>query len=207
MSTQNPADILNITTQRSLGELMSKLRCELTKVLGSFENLPSCEYKFLSALSKGFEAFRPEALIGDRTRSVKDVLSNLVSEVAADFDSKVIPAAELTRSDYGGRIHANLRIDFIISCNCSSETPHVFGVELCLDNRIALGTNVLKASALAKIHPDSDTVFITLERGLLDSGGWDATYADTELYERDILSVYSELVSAEITLLSLGLVR
>jgi hypothetical protein len=186
---------------------MSKLKCELKKALGSFETLPSCEYKFLSALSKGFEAFRPEALIGDRTRSVRDVLSNLINAVAEDLGSKVIPAAELIGPNYGARAHANLRIDFIISCNCSTEDPHVFGLELCLDNRITLGTNVLKASAMQKIHPKSDTVFITLERGLLDSGGWDSTYADTELYERDISSFYSELVSGQITLLSLGLVR
>lgn len=186
---------------------MSKLKCELKKARGSFETLPSCEYRFLSALSKGFETFRPEALIGDRTRSVRDVLSNLITEVAKELGTKVMPSANLAGPDYGGKVHANLRIDFIINCNCSSGDSHVFGLELCLDNRITLGTNVLKASAMEKIHPKSDTVFITLERGLLDSGGWDSTYADTELYERDISSFYTDLISGQITLLSLSLVR
>lgn len=186
---------------------MSKLRCELKKALGSFDTLPSCEYKFLSALSKGFEAFRPETLVGDRSRSVREVLSNLTTAVAEDLGSKVIPSAELTGPSYGAKAHASLRIDFIVSCNCSAENPHAFGIELCLDNRIALGSNVLKALAMEKIHPKSDTVFVTLDRGLLDSGGWDSTYADTELYERDISGFYAELVSGQITLLSLSLVR
>jgi hypothetical protein len=175
--------------------------------MGSYDDLARCEHQFLRLLAKAIEKVRPEIFVQNRTRSVRRILSEEIASLAIELGFDLSLSVELTDSSYPVRPHANLRIDFLLECKCDETGPHVFGFELCLDNQIALGTNVTKAIAMASKYPNSDTVFITLERNLLHSGGWDSTYTDSEIYEQDISHFYSKLIGGQLTLLSVVLNR
>lgn len=177
------------------------------KPLGSIDEMPTCEFKFLRALSRAFENLRPIELVEGRTRSVKKQVSTFVSQISGESNLVLSTSVDLSDDSYPDSPHANLRLDYLLKCASDQCGRHVFGLEICLDNRIALGTNVFKAKALESIHPGSDAVFVVLERTLLDSGGWDSSYADTEIYERDIAHFYSKLISEPVTLFSIGLQR
>ena len=186
---------------------MSRLTCEFSKPIGVFDDIPNCEFKFLRELSRSVEKLRPIELVEGRTRSLKKHISEFVSEIAADNNLELSDSFSLCDDSYPDSPHANLRLDYLFECRSDETGRHVFGLEICLDNRIALGTNVLKAKALDRIHPSSDTIMFVLERTLLDSGGWDPAYADSEIYERDISHFYSKLISEQLTLFSVGLRR
>lgn len=186
---------------------MSRLTCELLKPIGSFDEMPNCEFKFLRALSRAFENLRPIDLVDGRTRSVRKKLSNFLGEISSEGSLELSTSVSLCDENYPDSPHANLRLDYLVECVSDECGRHVFGLEICLDNKIALGTNVLKAKALSDSFPGGDTVLVVLERTLLDSGGWDSSYADSETYERDITHFYSKLISEQVTLFSIGLRR
>lgn len=200
-------NILNFITEEQKELIMSNLTCELLKPLGSFDDIPKCEFQFLRALSQSLEKFRPAIFVQDRTKSVKAIVSEEIKSLAGQLSFNLTESLDLTASTYPGRPHANLRIDFFLRCKCSSAESHIFGLEICLDNRIVMGTNVAKALSLQSKYPGSDTVFLTLERDLLDSGGWDPAYADSEIYYQDIFHFYSEIVTGQLTILSVGVNR
>lgn len=186
---------------------MSNLTCELWKPVGSFDDIPRCEFQFLRALSLSLEKFRPAVFVQNRTRSVKAIVSDEIKDLAQQFRFDLTESFDLTASTYPEKPHANLRIDFFLKCKCPPTESHVFGLEICLDNRFVMGTNVTKALSLQSKYPGSDTVFLTLERDLLESGGWDSAYADSKIYYQDLFHFYSQIVTGQQTILSVGVDR
>lgn len=103
----------------------------------------------------------------------------------------------------------NYVIDF--SSDYQSEVcseRHRVLLEICFDNRQAIGTNIFKLETAAKnfrekTGGDAVGIIICGDRKSLKVGGWDAGVADEEEYQVALGTAYGDYLSSSISLLVL----
>ena len=138
-------------------------------------------------------------LVGNRSASVKK-----------HFD-QFAPGAEFRKLPTNvdpnelGKVPAGQRIDQAYS-HLDGGT---IGIELCLNNREAIGTNFSKLSSFLSKREAAPNfrlaVLITLSRDLLDHGGWDRSYGDSSEYDDAFDLIYGEFASGSVVSLTLSL--
>lgn len=138
-------------------------------------------------------------LVGNRSASIK-----------GQFD-QFAPGAEFRQLGLAvdpnvlGRVPAGHRID--------QAYQHIdggtIGIELCLNNREAIGTNFSKLYSYVNKREDSPNyrlvTLVTLSRSLLDHGGWDKSYGDSSEYSEGFDLIYGEFASGNVVILTLSL--
>jgi hypothetical protein len=109
-----------------------------------------------------------------------------------------------------GHLHnQNYVVDFSCDNNIQScAERHRLLLEICFDNRQAVGTNIFKLETSARNFRDKTRgiaigVIICADRKSLKSGGWDAGVADEEEYQVALSTAYKEYLSSSISLMVL----
>lgn len=134
--------------------------------------------------------------VGNRSGAVK----KLVAEFAPGDD--FVPRRSGIHPDSEGRLPAGHRVDTVLE----DRSGQFLALELCLNNREAIGTNFMKLSAALDARSESSqglAVLITLSRALLDFGGWDKSYGDTSEYIELFNLAYGQYMRNNVLILSL----
>ena len=106
-------------------------------------------------------------------------------------------------------VQAQFQIDAQYHCDNKCGTEHIVNFVLCLNNREAIGTNFLKLEIAAlkeirlatKYELTDDNILgiiISLDRDLLDKGGWDPAYADASEYSNAGKTFYRQLLKSNV---------
>lgn len=104
---------------------------------------------------------------------------------------------------------AGYLIDARAECSRSCGSFHQVNVVFCLNNREAIGTNFLKleVAAVQEIRNHQNQaltdknvlgLLITLDREMLDFGGWDGAYADSTEYVLAYNLAYKSVIRSQI---------
>lgn len=145
---------------------------------GPWEDL--CEALLLENLVEALADFDPLKFIGSRSRGLK---SELQSYGATGLNSRHpfkwtsnVRITDTTGLDFD----PNFRATGMMTCQ-HCEAPSRVYVHLAVNNREAIGTNLLRANLAAESsYAPGALVLITLGRDLLNLGGWDRSYGDTK---------------------------
>ena len=101
----------------------------------------------------------------------------------------------------------NYVVDFAKDSNLSDCTQrHRVLVEICFDNRQAIGTNIFKIESASrsfreKTGGEAIGIIVCADRKTLKIGGWDPGVADDEEYEVAIDTAYASFLSSAMSLL------
>jgi len=138
----------------------------------------------------------------DRKRSIRDALS---SQLTAELGwvNQLLGIEGVPPNLH----NKNYVVDFAKDSNLSGCTNrHRVLVEICFDNRQAIGTNVFKLDSAARSFRERTGgeavgVIICADRKALKSGGWDPGVADEEEYLVALDTAYSHYLLSPISLL------
>jgi hypothetical protein len=103
----------------------------------------------------------------------------------------------------------NYVIDYVFDSECRGcPSRHRLQVEVCFDNRQAVGTNIFKLEASARAYQNRTSgsalsLIVCGDRKYLKNGGWDAGVADEDEYQIAIDTAYEGYVTTNIALLVL----
>lgn len=151
---------------------------------------------FVSRLKSHLKNFEPIKVVGNRSAVIRELVSGFTPGEGFLVQNNSI------NPESSGNVPAGHRVD----CMFLSELGHYIAVELCLNNRETIGTNFMKLSASLDSREgnlESLALLITLSRGLLDFGGWDKSYGDTDEYLELFKIAYGRYFHSSVLILSL----
>lgn len=103
----------------------------------------------------------------------------------------------------------NYVIDFAFDSKCEGcVSRHRLLVEICFDNRQAVGTNTFKLESSARAYQNRTggkalSLIVCADRKSLSQGGWDPGVADEDEYQIAIKAAYGDYLTTEISMLVL----
>ncbi len=162
-----------------------------------------CHAAVLDELINALGSFPPVNSPGfDRKRTIRDaLLGQLTSELGWVY--QLLGVEEVPPNLH----NKNYIVDFAKDSNLPGCTNrHRVLVEICFDNRQAIGTNVFKLDLAARsFHErtggEAVGVIICGDRKALKSGGWDPGVADEEEYLVALDTAYTNYLLSPISLL------
>lgn len=156
-----------------------------------------CEASLLENLVDALADLDPLRFIGSRSRGLKSELSAYgASGINSPHPFKWTSSVLITDSS-GLDFDPNFRATGLMTCQ-DCEIPRRLYVHLAVNNREAIGTNLLRANLAAESSfAPGALVLITLGRELLNLGGWDRSYgASNEFIRQYELGYWSALKRA-----------
>ena len=161
--------------------------------------LPDAFDLMILKLKNHLSALNLTSIVGNRSTSVKKHFNEFTP--GAEFGK--LPTN--VDPNEPGKVPAGQRIDQAFT-HLDGGT---IGIELCLNNREAIGTNFSKLSAYLNKRESIPNfrlaALVTLSRDLLDHGGWDKSYGDSSEYDVAFDLIYGEFASGSVVNLSLSL--
>ena len=160
----------------------------------------SCVEGMLNELTDTFENMDLKELLGNRTRGIQKSLEDgrlSKTKISWGKFSIVNPNSGVSQKSI-------FKLDGVGFCNCGK---HTLPIVLCLNNREAIGTNLLKLDLAYKYfvsHSMADQatgVLICLSRETLNLGGWDKAYADASEYVEAFRGAYFEKMTNPLVVL------
>lgn len=139
-----------------------------------------------------------------KTKTFRELLKGLV-EIDREWNWKFL-GLDAIPSDL---FNENYVVDLVSDKNFGSCTKrHRLLVELCFDNRQAIGTNIFKLQTAArqfeqKTGGKSYCLIVCGERKALNAGRWDGGVGDEEEYQIAISTAYREYLTSPFSLLVL----
>jgi len=138
----------------------------------------------------------------NRSTTIRDALRNglqVESRWISDFISLDMIPRNIPNKNYV--------IDHIYDGECvNCQQRHRLQVEVCFDNRQAVGTNVFKFETAASFFEKKTggkalSLVVCGARAALNAGGWDSGVADENEYQIAIDSAYSDYLRTDFSLL------
>jgi hypothetical protein len=169
------------------------------------------------------------AALVEKQECVKTLLSDLQTEIGLSLASLTLASPRATDSllraiqpallgykkkvlVFPGLAHgspqANYTVDFLTTLR-ETQCGHIHQVtiELCFDNRQAIGTNLLKANMANRLLPNlngnSAVAVLLVADSKIKAKSYDSSVGDEEEYESALLSAYSAELSTPIVLFTL----
>lgn len=138
----------------------------------------------------------------DRKRSIRDTLMSQLTP-ALGWVHQLLGVESVPPNLH----NKNYVVDFAKDSNFSDCTNrHRVLVEICFDNRQAIGTNIFKLESAArsfreKTGGEAIGIMVCADRKILKIGGWDSGVADDEEYQVALDTAYASFLSSAISLL------
>jgi hypothetical protein len=139
-----------------------------------------------------------------RSTSVRNTLSGHLTKESgwqANFLAFTNVSASVPKKNY--------IVDFVFDFEMDTcPNKHRVVLEVCFDNRQAIGTNLLKldkavSDFVSKQGREAEAILVCADRRTLDFGGWDSGVADEEEYQIALSQGYKSYLKAPISLMVL----
>lgn len=163
-------------------------------------NNQNCFESVISELISIFENMSLPELLGNRTRGIQKSLEDgrlNKTRISWGKFATVGPSTGVSQKSI-------FKLDGVGSCSCGK---HNISIVLCLNNREAIGTNLLKAELANHFFTtksaiqENTGVMICLSRETLNLGGWDKAYADASEYAESFRGAYFQMITKPLVVL------
>lgn len=166
----------------------------ITKSLGG-PSLNFCQLALQEELQAFLESLDSFALVGARSQGIKKSLNQFgaAGEKARHpfLWTASAPLAETSSLSHDPNFRATAKMECSV---CKS--PSILYVHLAVGNREGIGTNFLRSNLAGACEFGAGRlVLITLGRDLLNVGGWDSSYGDSEEFLAQFRLGYKEAIS------------
>lgn len=169
------------------------------------DSIHSCFRKEISRISKSVSNLNKYQFDGSRPPS--EIVRRRIDDEfrTRNWDLSVLVAPRFPQSIP----RQNVTIDWCTTTRQSGcDSRHLLSIEICFDNRQAIGTNLLKMELANREFERSAPgetlgLLIVADRQTLRDGRWDNSAGSAEEYEVALTSAYSELITTPIGLLVL----
>lgn len=181
------------------------MRVFFNELSDSWENLSQCHTQMVQIVVNHFDSLETRKAIQGKSGSLRNHLSKL-SKSGEVFETGFRANSKVKVSNRGAPDRASFLLDLQIECTSACDVTHVLNVELCLNNREAIGTNILKPEIMARssVNQLHAGMLICPSRSLLLSGNWDASYGDDSEYLVAYKLVYEPVLEHPLGLLQLS---
>jgi hypothetical protein len=182
-----------------------RLRIIEDEISIAIDELEKCHKSLVEELKINLSSLDIQRGLRNRSKSLKQEIqqSNSSSSAFKWVKHSIFSDRSLTKASAGYLIDARAEC----SQNCGSF--HQVNIVICLNNREAIGTNFLKLEVAAvqeirnhQNQPLTDKnvlgLLITLDREMLNFGGWDGAYADATEYVFAYNLAYRSVIKSQI---------
>jgi len=171
--------------------------------------LSNCESIILKSVSEAFSRIDCRVAIKRRSRSMKESIKESLRKLDT-YSEFTIDRSGKTSAFYENRLGnpgALYTLDFRARCQSKCGSVHVVNFVICLSNREAIGSNILKLELAAqeiilnsqgeKLSDENILgVLITFTDHLLRAGVWDLVYATSTDYTWAYKNAYANLTKS-----------
>lgn len=182
-----------------------RLRILEDEISIAIKELEECHKNLVQELRNNLSTVDIQRGLRNRSRSLKEEIqqSNSSSPAFKWVKHSIFSDRSLKKASAGYLIDA--RAECLQNCG----SFHQVNIVICLNNREAIGTNFLKleVAAVQEIRNHQNQaltdknvlgLLITLDREMLDFGGWDSAYADSTEYVLAYNLAYNSVVKSQI---------
>jgi hypothetical protein len=156
----------------------------------------------ISELVTIFENMTLPELLGNRTRGIQKSLED------GRLNNTRISWGKFAIVNHATGVSQKsiFKLDGIASCGCGK---HNISIVLCLNNREAIGTNLIKAELANHFFYSNSAIeetagiLLCLSRETLNLGGWDKAYADASEYSEAFRGAYFQLINKPLVVLEI----
>ena len=166
----------------------------------------SCHSEMISVLRSHFDDLTQLKAVSGKRKAFENHLNALVKRGGEFAESNLEFFGNVLAGEEGVPDKSNFEIDIRIVCRGNCGLKHTVNVELCIQNREAIGTNFLKLEVFAKLNPDMDHLGILIcpDRRFFKESNMDSAYGDDDEYIVAHQLSYHTVMSSKMLILSLG---
>ena len=147
-------------------------------------SMSSCHRDLLAGLRRHFDDLPHLKAVAGKRKAFESHLkaienaSGMLDSVAGNMSFNLIAG------DSGIPAQAVFKVDLQIKCDSRCGNVHCLDIELCIQNREAIGTNFLKLELLAGLQPEADHVGVVIcpDSRYYATSNMDSAYADDDEY-------------------------
>jgi hypothetical protein len=168
--------------------------------------LNDCHVKLLQGLRTHFEDLPQLKAVASKRKAFEEHIKTLLKKpnLFDGFAGRV--SSDVRAGDSGVPGQAIFKVDAQIECNRLCGGRHSMNIELCIQNREAIGTNFLKLETLANLESSSDHlgVLICPDAKYFASSNMDSSYADDDEYIVAFKLAYHRILKSKMIVLTVG---
>lgn len=170
------------------------------------DNLHSCHAEMIEVLRSHFEALSQLKAVSGKRKGFENHLKSLIEKGKENAESNSKILGSVLAGEEGVPNKSNYEIDLRIVCNENCGSKHAVNVELCIQNREAIGTNFLKLEVFANLNPETDHIGVLLcpDRRYFKESNMDAAYGDDDEYIVAHQLSYHTVLTSKMLILTLG---
>ena len=166
----------------------------------------SCQAQMIDRLRSHFDQLTQLRAVSGKRKAFEGHLNQLIKNGAEVEDSRFKILGSVLAGDEGVPNKSNYEIDLRMVCDEKCGSKHAVNVELCIQNREAIGTNFLKLEVFAKLNPNMDHIGVLLcpDRKYFKESNMDAAYGDDDEYIVAHQLSYHTVMESRMLILTLG---
>lgn len=170
------------------------------------KQLHSCHAEMIEVLRSHFDALTQLKAVSGKRKAFENHLNLLIKKGPEVEDSNFRVLGTVLAGDEGVPDKSNYEIDLRLVCQEKCESKHAVNVELCIQNREAIGTNFLKLEVFAKLNPEIEHLGVLLcpDRRYFKESNMDAAYGDDDEYIVAHQLSYHTVMASKMLILTLG---
>lgn len=168
--------------------------------------LHACHQNLMTGLRNHFHQLPQLKAVFGKRKAFEGHLKalSLNTDVFEGHEGKV--TLNLRAGDPGIPNQAIFKVDMQIECNGLCGQNHTLNIELCIQNREAIGTNFLKLETLAQLQPATNPIGVLIcpDSRYFAASNMDGAYADDDEYIVAFKLSYHHLLKSKLLVLSMG---
>ena len=178
----------------------------LSNALFDDSELDVCHVTLIDVLRTHFEDLPQLKAVSGKRKAFEDHLKTFARR--ADLLEKTVGrmTTGLKAGDHGVPGQSIFKVDLQVECNGLCGAIHAINVELCVQNREAIGTNYLKLEILGLLQQDKNSIGILIcpDSRFFAASNMDSAYADDIEYIVAYKLSYHQVLKTKMLVLSLG---
>jgi len=166
----------------------------------------SCHAEMIELLRSHFDALTQLKAVSGKRKAFENHLNLLIEKGREVEESNFRILGSVLAGEEGVPDKSNFEIDLRIVCKETCGLKHAVNVELCIQNREAIGTNFLKLEVFANLNPEIDHIGLLLcpDRRYFKESNMDAAYGDDDEYIVAHQLSYHTVMASKMLILTLG---
>ena len=168
--------------------------------------IQGCHAEMIEVLRSHFDALTQLKAVSGKRKAFANHLNLMIKRGSEVEESNFKILGTVLAGQEGVPDKSNYEIDLRIVCQEKCGSKHAVNVELCIQNREAIGTNFLKLEVFAKLNPEIEHIGVLLcpDRRYFKESNMDAAYGDDDEYIVAHQLSYHTVMSSKMLILTLG---
>lgn len=184
--------------------LVNRMNTDLHLLGVTYADLDDCHLNLLRGVRKSAEAISSNSILAIKGRALNQ---HFYGEDGSFRPFRFEQKYQISPGPFPQAAKANAIVNLFGTCDQECGQLHLAAVEWCADNRVAIGTNLLKFEFLRRRFAPEGSLFlgvvIGLDSDLIIAAGMSSAVAATAEYRLHFEELYESVITAPLALINL----